>query len=126
MGRIQGTGNFLEFSVNLLLFAVQLFYTKKTINHSGFCVKITVNMSDYRLYDKMSQKCQVEISWNFLVQVHSFCGIKDHSIINGCKMSDRCQNDTRVYEILCTCQMSHEKCQLDTLKIADVAGAHLA
>ena len=49
-GRKQDTGNFLEIYVQLQIFAVRLFSAKETINHSGFCVKILVNMSDDRVW----------------------------------------------------------------------------
>jgi hypothetical protein len=52
-----------KFHIHLLLFAVQNISTKETINKSGGCVKITVNMSYYCLW---VQNKTLEISWNIL------------------------------------------------------------
>lgn len=48
-GGALGTGNFLENSAQLPLFAVQRFSTYQTFSHSVSGVKMTLNTSDYRL-----------------------------------------------------------------------------
>jgi hypothetical protein len=68
VGRKLDTGNFLEISVQLQIFAVRLFSAKETIYHGDFCVKILVNMSDDCVW---VENYAPEISWKFMYNYKS-------------------------------------------------------